>query len=250
MKLTPAKTSLFPKKSSSLLVIIGISLTISCFIGLTPASAQEAEKTTPATTNSANELASMGIIKATILPQHPQTESKYKFYYELTPGGSISDNLWLVNLVEDENNIQLYAVHGGFNDNGDIGYAIIKEDGTKELSKWTLLEYDNKPLKPKEQKLIPFTITIPDETPFGTYYGGFALERFIPAERGNLNSSFRKIFPIEVKVTDTPAEFRERTANVFEFPVYFWPALALFIISTAYYLISKYRTGNPKKNEK
>lgn len=191
--------------------------------------------------SSLEEMKGKGVIRAEIYPVNPQTDSKQKFYYELTPGSSISDKLWLINLSDADNNIEFYAVHGGLNSSGGIGYAIIKEDGTKELSKWTVLDYDNAPLGPNEQKQVSFTISIPEETPHGTYHGGFALERFVPAEGGNLNSAFRKIFPIEVKISDNPAPFKEYTANVFELPVYFWPALALFGLSVIYYLFSKFK---------
>ncbi|MBU0545632.1 DUF916 domain-containing protein [Patescibacteria group bacterium] len=208
--------------------------------------AAETTVSTPATqqaTETQKEListmAKMGALKSDFIPVNPQSDDKQLFYYEIAPGTSIEDELFVVNFSDEENNIEIISVYARTNIKGAQEYSL-KDEEQKEPATWITLGEQEITLKPNEQKKIPIKIEIPPRTPFGTYKGGFAIQKTYPPSSGSgFSNVFRDIKKIEINVTDNPKEFIKKTVPLFQITIYFWIALLLFILSLAYYFISK-----------
>lgn len=233
------KTSSFRLKNNLL------ALFASLLLALAPAALAQTESTQ--LPESFEPFKNMGMLQADIRPVNPQTDDTGKFYYEIKPGDTISDQLWLVNTSPNTNDIRIYPSHTIPGENGQTGFSIPEDDEPKEISAWVTLESEQFKLEPGEQKQVSYIITVPADIPYGLYKGGFAISKFVPApEGGMLNTSFRKIRALEINVTAAPAEFKQNIPGVFRPDITFWIALGAFTASAVYYFVSKQRDKNKK----
>ncbi|MBU0661513.1 DUF916 domain-containing protein [Patescibacteria group bacterium] len=182
------------------------------------------------------QLIAKGILQAEILPANPQTEKLDLFYYEIEPGASKIDSFYLINTSDGNNTVRIYPTYSFTNDKGTVIYSM-ENDEKKEISKWITIEEANYTLNPKEERKVPMKIEIPEDTPLGTYKGGFAIEKTDNTVKNGIKNAFRKISKIEINVTDNPKEFIEKPIK-FQPTILFWSILAFFILSLAYYLFS------------
>ncbi len=139
----------------------------------------------------------------------------------MKPGDTIKDELWFVNRDNEENTLLLYPVFLYLNKN-DTKTANLRTEEKKEIAEWLTFEQTTEEdpheivlnLEPEEKRIVPFSITIPADTPEGFYEGGFAMERTVEGGAGpGINSVFRKVFKIEITVTQNPKEFVVKNLN-------------------------------------
>ncbi|MBU0660645.1 DUF916 domain-containing protein [Patescibacteria group bacterium] len=221
------------------LSMVSLSFVNTTFAAETTASQPMTQQTDETYEEFKTRMSKMGAIKADFVPVNPQTEDQKLFYYEIAPNSSIDDELFVMNLSDKENFIEIIPVYAHTNENGNLEYSL-KEEEQKEPATWITLGEQEITLKPNEQRKIPIKIEIPPDTPFSTYKGGFAIQKTLAAKNGEtFGSVFRQIRKIEINVSENPKEFIKKTFPLFQITVYFWIALVLFILSLVYYFISK-----------
>lgn len=162
-----------------------------------------------------------GAHRADIYTRNPQTEATDKFVYEMKPGDTIQDELWFVNRDNEENTLLLYPVFLYLNEK-DTKAANLRTEEKKEIAEWLTFDETTEEdtheivlaLEPQERRIVPFSITIPADTPEGFYEGGFAMERTVAGTPGSgVNNVFRKVFKIEITVNQNPKEFVVKNLN-------------------------------------
>ncbi|MBU1954052.1 DUF916 domain-containing protein [Patescibacteria group bacterium] len=188
-----------------------------------------------------------GIIGAEIAPLNPQTEKLDVFYYEINPGNSLDDKFLLGNTSDKINTVHIYPTYGTSNEKGEITHSM-EYDEKKELSQWIKIEETDFTLNPKEIKKVNMKIEIPENTPLGTYKGGFAIQKTGKPNEQGITAAFRKIIKIEINITNDPKEFVEKKTPSFQLTPIFYLTLLFFVLSTIYYFssISKQKKRNKK----
>lgn len=104
-------------------------------------------------------------------------ESASQFIYNLDKGESKEDGIKLVNLLEGEKiEAILYSVDAKVTK--DSGFTPLQEiDPKKDIGAWIKLSVSEVTLEPKEERIIPFTITIPEDTEAGDHLGAIIVEK-------------------------------------------------------------------------
>lgn len=239
------------KRESKIIVFsaVFISFLFLFSVNLTFAETEEIEEAAETVQGSTESLLEKGgVLGADLIPANPQSEEKTVFYYEIEPGKTINDYLVAVNHSDKENLIRIYLTNAYINDKGETHYTL-EEDERKEVSQWVKLAEQKITLEPDKNKKVNFSITVPEDTPYGIYEGGFAIQKIIEAQYGGaLNSAFRKIEKIKLNVTENPKLLVKRPVLAFQPTIYFWVALGFFALSILYYFVSTRK--NRKKSKK
>lgn len=114
-------------------------------------------------------------------PAHPNPDipnSSSWFIYELVPGQVIEDELQVTNKGEFEETIMVYPVDYARSTDG--GFALKQlADEQVEMGKWVKLAQNEVVLQPGESKLIPFTLTVPNDPKLdvGEHMGGIIMQK-------------------------------------------------------------------------
>lgn len=121
-----------------------------------------------------------------ISPENPNIP-----YFELTlnPGESVSDTLIAKNFSGETLNLMVEPVDGKTATNGGISYDFLNKGGP---SQWISTTINSKyEIRPYRIQRIPFTISVPLNTPPGEYVAGFlaALVPTEPTHDPNINES-------------------------------------------------------------
>lgn len=260
MNLLPAKTYCYHKRKISNKKLLISLLLVSLFSVVFTAHAQDnakidtsiplvPEENAAQTPSNTMPQIPVGIIGANLAPANPANENDGNFYYEIKPGDTLEDSLWLANLRDEENALGIYAVYV-LEQNGESKNYSLRTDESKEITEWIKIEQEpginSINLSPKEKREIDFSINIPADTPMGTYFGGFALEKATPTNEIGIGNAFRKIIRIEIKVSDKTVGIKTAESAYY---TYTYIALIIFVISLVYYLLSL-KKAKKKNNNK
>jgi len=112
-------------------------------------------------------------------PEDPRTENW--FIYTLNPGESQTDELLVQNNTDETVNLLLYPADSTPSTDG--GFALKQMVEPREaVGKWVQLSEDKITLTAREQKSVPFTVTIPSEPKpdVGEHTGGILIQRVEP----------------------------------------------------------------------
>lgn len=176
-----------------------------------------------------------------VYPYEPNAEYPSVFRYEIKPGDTVTDKLVLLNTSDTDNKISLYGVDSATTNDGKNLAYLTRDKNMKEVGKWLTFNHEEDTLFPKENKVIPFTISIPANTPLGTYKGGISAEKiYLNTNKigsANINTALRVMSPVEIKVTNDPQPIAKKTYTVMS--PYFWISASFFVIVMGYLLFSK-----------
>lgn len=101
----------------------------------------------------------------------PENPNIGYFQFTMYPGETRSDAVILLNYDEKPQNFLILPVDGYTADGGGIAYSF---DHPNKLSNWVKTDGNGKyKLLGSRIQRVPFTVTIPDNTPPGEYYLGF-----------------------------------------------------------------------------
>ncbi|GEM_PF-3740884 len=106
-------------------------------------------------------------------------------YGEVAPGSVIHDSVRVINSSDQEALAALDAVDGETTKVGGVFGLRNSEEPKKEIGLWTKVESEEVELKPKESKIIPFTISVPKNAEVGDHIGGLVVykkQKSIPGE--------------------------------------------------------------------
>lgn len=168
----------------------------------------------------------------TIVPADPNAINPNDLIYEAKPGDTIKDAVYAKNLSDIDLSLAIYATDATIDDKGKTIFKTRSEPST-EAGTWVNFTETDIYLKSSETKKIPFTIKIPQNTAFGDYISGIAIEKVRPdANAKNLFIATRIVLEVNIKVTDNPKEIPKKYPQKLLPPfqtLYFWITLILFI---------------------
>ncbi len=120
---------------------------------------------------------SFGIRPTEAILERPETFSY--FSYELLPGVTISDAALVLNDGDVPVDLKLYAADGMTNQNGGVGFALYGQSSTgrsRGVDAWVVPSVDEIHLEPGEERVVPFTITVPLDAGPGHHVAGLVVE--------------------------------------------------------------------------
>jgi len=111
-----------------------------------------------------------------IKPNNPNEKnplSKSWFIYNLHPGNSKSDSLFIQNQSDKEKNLSIYALDSASTSSSTKGEFVLKkiDEVQNEIGDWILLESENITIEASEEKIINFSIKVPENISTREYSG-------------------------------------------------------------------------------
>ena len=173
----------------------------------------------------------------TIVPAYPNSVNGRKFMYDLRPGESYTDYVIVKNLSSEPSTYMLYGADPTLTNMGTDAYKT-RDHGINAEGSWINFVEPEITLQGQEEKLIGFTINVPQDTPYGDYRAGITMEKTKKdSKNSNVTIATRVILHASIKVTDKPEIIpREQEPPQAEkattwHPYYFWVTLILFVLS-------------------
>lgn len=132
-----------------------------------------------------------------VSPAYPNPDVKGSdvwFVYNLDRGESITDYLKLVNVsTEKTMKVKIYPVDAVVSSQG-VFNPLDEADPRQDIGAWIKMSEPEVSLAPQETRLIPFTLTIPEDASVGDHLGA------IIAEKGELTPSGQAGLSIKTRV--------------------------------------------------
>ena len=173
-------------------------------------------------------------------PEDPRTENW--FVYTLNPGESREDALLVQNNTDETVNLLLYPADSTPSTDG--GFALEQSmEPRDEVGKWVKLSEEEINLGPREQKIVPFVITIPaDPKPdVGEHTGGILIQKVeLPAEN---EGGLRLLTRVGVRIYVTIPGIIQESLEIENVQVEVDEAKNLVVVTT-----SVKNTGNVSQN--
>lgn len=117
--------------------------------------------------------ASFGLRPVRYDPNRPETESY--FIYDAVPGQVIQDEALVVNQGTEAGTARIYPVDATTGQTS--GTVFLSEAAPRTgIGGWTTVSETEVTLQPGEQRVIPFTVTIPQDVRAGQHVGGLVVE--------------------------------------------------------------------------
>ncbi len=132
-------------------------------------------------------------------PNNPRTQSI--FIYNLSGGASKSDQLQLQNGLDEKATVEVYAVDGTVTATGDMTCKQKVEDKI-DAGKWVVIPKQEVTLEPKENKLVDFTVTVPNKVDVGEHNACIVVQRkdTQPAATGGVQIQTRQAIRMAIVV--------------------------------------------------
>lgn len=132
-------------------------------------------------------------------PNNPRTQSI--FIYNLSGGASKSDQLQLQNGLDEKATVEVYAVDGTVTATGDMTCKQ-RVEGKIDAGKWVAIPKQEVTLEPKENKLVDFTVTVPNKVDVGEHNACIVVQRkdTQPAATGGVQIQTRQAIRMAIVV--------------------------------------------------
>lgn len=132
-----------------------------------------------------------------VSPAYPNPDVKGSdvwFIYNLDRGESVTDYIKLANVSSEKTmKVKLYPVDAVVTKQGVFG-PLDETDPRKDIGAWIKISVSEVNLGPQETRIIPFTLTIPEDASVGDHLGA------IIAEKGELEPSVQPGLSIKTRV--------------------------------------------------
>lgn len=177
----------------------------------------------------------------TSYPAHPNANNPKRFIYEMRPGETIEDALTVENLANLEQDFDLYGVDAVINEKDEF-QPLLNSDQKKEIGSWIKFETPEITLAGKTKSENKFTLTVPENTPYGNYLGFIGAEKFgNDKKNAQVKIVSRKVHKVEITVTDNPQpiptyeeEWNKAYANALKIKATSYSTGAIFIACFGY----------------
>jgi WxL Interacting Protein, peptidoglycan binding domain len=135
-------------------------------------------------------------------PSPPRTPAY--FIFAAKQGQRLGGTVQLANVGSATGTALLYPVDATTADRGGVAY-LARTRPRREVGRWLHLRYSRVRLKPREQALIPFTVTVPAEVRAGQHLGGIVAENLqthtSKSRKGGFQIRIRELAIVAVQVT-------------------------------------------------
>lgn len=178
----------YKNMSRSGLVLSAVALSVACFVFVFQ-------------TGSAQELGSGGIGGRPAFPRDDNPRSESIFIHTIEAGNSVEDGILLVNNTDEERTIQVYAADALVSSGGAFGCEQLAED-SDDVGAWIQLAEDEVVVPPAGNRVVDFSITVPENTDVGEHDGCVVVQEKKPVaenEQG-IGLSFRTAIRVAILV--------------------------------------------------
>ena len=110
-----------------------------------------------------------------------QGRDRPNFAYELNPGGTLGDALFVTNRSAEPIVLDVYAADGFLTPDGSLDILAGGEEST-ELGSWVDIDANQLTLASGESAEVPFSVAVPPETPPGDYAAGVVASMLVTAD--------------------------------------------------------------------
>ena len=117
----------------------------------------------------------------TVQPVEPYDR---QFIMEIAAGESAESSIRVSNLGNDPITVKTYGADGTNSNQGTFALTTLSKE-QKHIGQWVTFQEETTTIEPKQEALIPFKITIPENTTPGNYGGGIAVEASAAQLNGN-----------------------------------------------------------------
>ncbi|MFC1750898.1 hypothetical protein ACFL2V_19070 [Pseudomonadota bacterium] len=172
-------------------------------------------------------------------PAQPNLENPNFLIYELRPGESFEDTIYIKNRAQEARTAKIYAADEILTEQGTKG-CVLDNQEMKEIGAWIAFDDLLYKFSAEEDKFIDFTISIPEDAEMGDYRGCIAYSQSSEPEEGKISSAVRKIIFVEIKVTDNPREIeRKILERTFAPTWFFYTTLGIALLAVIIIWIDK-----------
>ncbi|MCK5460040.1 LysM peptidoglycan-binding domain-containing protein [Candidatus Parcubacteria bacterium] len=130
---------------------------------------------------------------------NPQTQSI--FIYSLNPGQIKEDGVLIINDTKETKTLFVYSADSSPATGGSFACKQFGEEN-KNVGSWIKLEKNEVVLDPMKSKIIPFTVTVPQDIESGEYNGCIAIQEKKPPQKlkGGIRLSTRMAIRVGVVI--------------------------------------------------
>lgn len=137
-------------------------------------------------------------------PAYPRADNERTesiFVHTVQPGEVVTDGVLLLNNTEEEKTLYVYAVDSAHSSDSAFACAQ-KTDTATGAGGWIILEEEEVVLQPNEQRIVPFTITVPESVDVGEVNACIAMqEKNTSAEQqAGVNLRFRTAIRVALTI--------------------------------------------------
>jgi LysM repeat protein len=137
---------------------------------------------------------------------NPRTESI--FVYELAPSESVKDAVQIFNNTEERKTIAVYATDAIVSSGGAFACAQAADE-IKDVGNWIKISKETVTLAPGKNEVVPFTVTLPNDTEPGEHNGCIAIQE-ADAESASVGNGIALSFRSAIRVAITvPGEIKK-----------------------------------------
>jgi len=191
----------------------------------------------------------------TIVPTNPNSISHRNFIFELQPGDVVKESVTIQNLAPNKVSFLLYGADPTFSVQGTPAYKT-RQSNTNAEGNWIKFDQEEILLGPGEEKIVEFTLTVPEDTALGEYRAGIAMEKSKQdSNNPGITIATRILLHADITVTDNPkpipkvgdAEVQPAQQQSQWQVYYFWISLILFIASFAALILVTFQERHKKE---
>jgi len=115
---------------------------------------------------------------------HKEKNEYSPFSFELSAGSVASDTIIVENLGDEDAILNIYGADAKQSSTGSFALSTQNDEQTT-AGKWISFKDSQINVRPHEKKTILFTVTVPENTPPGSYAGGIAVETIALKNEGS-----------------------------------------------------------------
>ncbi|MDU0367266.1 NEW3 domain-containing protein [Microbacterium sp. KSW4-17] len=114
-----------------------------------------------------------------------QGRDRPNYAYDLAPGGTVGDALYVANRSAEPITLQVYAADGFLTEDGALD-ILAGGSASTDLGSWVSIETTELTLDSGADAEVPFTVAVPSDTPPGDYAAGIVASMSVTSDTGTV----------------------------------------------------------------
>lgn len=190
-------------------------------------------------------------------PTNPTVQAPGGFYFEIKPGGEVTDSVTVKNLGETPISIRVYAAETDINNQGETvlkGY----NDERKDFATWVTFNKEKEgtfELAPLTETNLEFQVKVPENTSLDLFKGGIMVERLNTSDKEIkenfvIKTNARIGLGTKLVVTDNPQPpeyIIPATPSTAWRQTYFYVSLGLFVVAVGVLTVTALKKRGKKR---
>lgn len=139
-------------------------------------------------------------------------------YFEASPGDTLTSDFYVWNGYEDDVVVNLGALDATDDSTLEDFQVKAVQDEQLGIGGWAKVQLSYLDVKSEQKETVPFHITIPEGTPYGTYTGVVYASYSPDSEDASFKTIYQSGLRVIVLVTETPAQVSMINASLWMLP--------------------------------